>query len=103
MTVPLSMLALITGGIFLIAGLNLAALSLPPHRVPSSSESKKSPMRPWSFVRSDVRLWAPLLVFWLSNHGSGDLAVVEPFMVHDWHAPAFFYGLMGALGAALKT
>lgn len=103
MAVPLSALALIAGGIFLVAGLNLAALSLPPHGVPSSSESEQSAVRPWSFVRSDVRLWAPLIVFWLSNLGAGDLTVVEPVMVHDWHAPAFFYGLLGALGALMGT
>ena len=103
MAVPLSALALIAGGIFLVAGLNLAALSLPPHGMPSSSESGHSVVRPWSLVRADVRLWAPLLVFWLSNLGAGDLTVVEPVMVHDWHAPAFFYGLLGALGALMGT
>ena len=61
-------------------------------------------LRPWSLVRTDVRLWAPLLVFWLSNLGAGDLTVVEPVMVHAWHAPAFFfYGLLGAVGALMAT
>ncbi len=43
MVVPLSALALIAGAIFLVAGLNLAALSLPPRRVPNSSKSESMP------------------------------------------------------------
>lgn len=101
MAMPLSALALVAGGIFLLAGLNLATLSLPPHSVPS--RLGHSALRPWSLIRADVRLWAPLLVFGLSNLGAGDLTVVEPVMVHGWHAPAFFYGLLGALGSLMGT
>ena len=103
MAVPLPALAMVAGGIFLVAGLNLGALSLSPTGAPNVSESGNSALRPWPLIRADVRLWAPLLVFWLSNLGAEDLTVVEPVMVHAWHAPAFFYGLLGALGAFMRT
>lgn len=104
MTIPLPQLALAASVIFLVAGLNLGTLPVRSgQKAEKAHESRRSPFHPWSIVRADVRLWAPLLVFWWSNLGSGDLTVVEPVMIHDWHAPAFFYGLLGATGAIMAT
>lgn len=100
---PLSVLALVAGAIFLGAGLNLGTLSLPPPGIEGSRPSSPLAQGPWSLIRTDVRLWGPLVVFWLSNVAAGDLTVVEPVMVHHWHAPAFFYGLFGAFGALMGT
>ena len=104
MVMPLPGLALAASVIFLAAGLNLGALSVPfGHGTPNPRYPEHSALRPWAIVRGDVRLWAPLLVFLMSNLGAGDLTVVEPVMVHNWHAPGFFYGLLGGLGALMGT
>jgi MFS family permease len=104
MAVPLQWLALSASAIFLAAGLNVAALSVPPLKGQKNDvEQGRAPVRPWSLMRADARLWGPLLVFWMSNLGAGGLAVVEPVMVHDWRAPAFYYGLLGAVGALMST
>ncbi|AUW92559.1 hypothetical protein BXT84_00150 [Sulfobacillus thermotolerans] len=103
MVLPLKTLALIVSGIFFLAGLNLAVLFLPPQGAPQAIHEAHASFRPWSLVRSDMRLWAPLHVFWLSNFGAGDLVVVQPIMVHKWHAPALAYALLESLSALMGT
>lgn len=105
MILPLTVLALMTAVVFAVASLNLYTLSIPPQHETRPPDPSPHPatIRPWRVIRSDIRLWAPLIVFWMSNLGAGGLTVIEPMMVHHWHAPAFFYGLLGALAAIAAT
>lgn len=101
MVLPLAWVAGITSVVFLASAVNLSLVSMMDHQL--STKRPTLTVRPSTIIFGDVRLWGPLIVFWMSNIGGGVLMVVEPLMVQQWRATGVVYGLLGALGAIMAT
>lgn len=108
MWVPLGLILVISGVVYVGCAVNLGTLSLREE----GRESQAPTATLWEAVGIIVRhrdLWLSTITAWFANGGAGILVVLVPLLVRFWHGTALWYGGLslveawaGIVGAALS-